>query len=93
MNLDRAGWLEMVTGVHEAGGGIEYFETRPEDYFLHGDVAYEIGEYDEALRMGGGRQEIEGYYFIRWEKGADNVWRMDRIVAGRRAAPAPAEGM
>lgn len=93
MNLDRAGWREMVDDVLASGGGIESFETRTEDYFLHGDVAYEVGEYDENVVMGGARQTIEGYYFVRWEKGADAVWRMDRLVAGPRAAPAPAPEM
>lgn len=93
MNLDKAGWREMVAGVQESGGGVEFFETRTEDYFLHGDVAYEVGEYDEAVVMDGARQVIEGYYFVRWEKGADGVWRMDRLVAGPRAAPMPAREM
>lgn len=93
MNLDKAGWREMVNGVLASGGGVESFETRTEDHFLHGDVAYEVGEYDETVVMGGARQNIEGYYFVRWEKGGDGVWRMDRLVAGPRAAPMPAPEM
>ena len=54
---------------------------------VHGDVAYEVGEYDETLEVEGEQQTIQGYYFLRWEKGTDGVWRIDRLVAGPREAP------
>jgi ketosteroid isomerase-like protein len=87
INAGRAAWVTQVTDVMESGARLESFDTRTEDYFLHGDAAYEVGEYDETIVMGDDRQVIEGYYFLRWEKGADGVWRMDRMVAGPREMP------
>ena len=65
------------------------FDNQPYDRFLHGEVAYETGHYDEAVQIQ--EQEpmtIRNYYFLRWEKGTDGVWRFDRLVAGPREAPA-----
>jgi len=87
MNADRAQWLATVQEADAAGTRVAAFETRTDDYFLHGDVAYEVGEYDETFTMGESEQAVEGYYFIRWERGGDGVWRMDRLVAGPRALP------
>jgi ketosteroid isomerase-like protein len=66
---------------------VHSFETRTVDYFIHGDVAYETGEYDETVEMQGQTNQVKGYYFIRWEKGEDGKWRFDRIVASPREAP------
>jgi ketosteroid isomerase-like protein len=68
---------------------IEAFEARAMERFVHGDVVYERGEYDEAGTMGGQPFSVQGFYFIRWEKGADGVWRMDRLNAGPRSLAAP----
>ncbi len=57
------------------------------DQFVHGDVAYDVGEYDEIVEVEGEQQTIQGYYFLRWEKGTDGVWRIDRVVTGPREAP------
>ncbi len=57
------------------------------DQFVHGDVAYEVGEYDETVEVEGQQQTVRNYYFLRWEKGTDGVWRFDRLVAGPREAP------
>ncbi len=78
---------EYVRDFFSTGASISMFEPRAYDYFVHGDVAYEIGEYDETLVVSGEPQTVENYYFIRWEKGADGQWRFDRIVIGPRAAP------
>ena len=78
---------EYVREFFSTGASISMFEPKAYDYFVHGDVAYEIGEYDETLVVSGEPQTVENYYFIRWEKGADGQWRFDRIVIGPRAAP------
>ncbi len=87
VDLSGAAVGEFVRELFSTGASISMFETEPYDYFVHGDVAYEIGEYDETLVVGGEPQTVENYYFIRWEKGADGEWRFDRIVTGPRAAP------
>jgi ketosteroid isomerase-like protein len=60
------------------------FEVRPDERFLHGDVAYELGDYEEVTEVNGARESVEGNYFLRWDKGADGQWRIDRLVAGPR---------
>lgn len=77
---------EFLRGMFESAE-VESFEVRPFDHFVHGDVAYELGEYDEVIRMDGDARTIEGHYFLRWERGDDGVWRVDRLVAGPREAP------
>ena len=63
------------------------WDLRAYDHFIHGDVAYEIGEYDLTVEVDGQEQMVRNYYFMRWEKGTDGVWRFDRFVAGPREAP------
>ncbi len=63
------------------------FDIEAYDQFVHGDVAYEVGEYDETIEVEGEQQTIQNYYFIRWERGTDGAWRFDRVVAGPREAP------
>lgn len=87
MLLTRSEWMEMVGGMIASGGGVASFEPTVTETFLHGDVAYQIGVFDETLTMGGAAQEILGNFFIRWEKGADGVWRMDRLLTGSRETP------
>ena len=50
-------------------------------------AAYEVGEFDQVSEIGGEEQEAHFYYFMRWEKGVDGVWRMDQFVAGPREMP------
>jgi hypothetical protein len=60
------------------------FETI--DWFIHGDVAYTVGSYDETFQVEGQEVVARNYGFSRWEK-VDGVWMMDRLVAGPRDAP------
>ncbi len=87
IDLSGAAIGEYLREFFSTGATVSFFETETYDYFIHGDVAYEIGEYDETVEAGGEQQVVENYYFIRWEKGADGEWRFDRIVTGPRAAP------
>lgn len=59
------------------------------DFWLHGDVAYDIGRYEETVRMGADQEPmtVRNHYFMRWEKGSDGLWRIDRFVAGPQEAP------
>ncbi len=86
----RAGRDEFGTIVRElfgADGGVVSIDLRRDDLFGHGDVVYDVGEYDEVLATVHGEMRIEGNYFIRWERGDDGAWRIDRVVVGPRAAP------
>ena len=63
------------------------FDIEAYDQFVHGDVAYEVGEYDETVEVEGEEETVQNYYFLRWEKGTDGAWRIDRVVTGPREAP------
>jgi len=71
------------------GSGVEGYSLRMESYeiFVHGEVAYQIGEYDEGWQMPGEeRMEDRNYLFVRWKK-EDGTWKIHRVVGGAREAP------
>jgi ketosteroid isomerase-like protein len=73
------------SGVKDYSLHVDSFEI-----FVHGDVAYQIGQYDESYQMPGEeRTEDRNYFFAKWKK-EDGTWKIDRIVAGAREAPAEA---
>jgi len=69
-----------------ATGRVVSLDVEAYERFVHGEVAYELGEYDETIEVDGEQVKVQNYYFMRWEKGADGVWRFDRFVAGPRDA-------
>ena len=72
-----------------ATGRVSAIEMQTYERFIHGDVAYETGQYDETAQVRGQPPvTIKNYYFARWERGEDGQWRFDRLVAGPRDAPA-----
>ena len=72
-----------------ATGKVVSLDIQPYDRFVHGDVAYETGQYDETAQIPGQSPMVfKNYYFSRWERGEDGLWRIDRFVAGPRDAPA-----
>lgn len=77
-----------------ASGGvtIEEIDIRTSEVFVHGDAAYSIGDYDETLTVGPAAEtmNIHNNYFARWQRGADGMWQIDRIVVGAVDGP---EGM
>lgn len=77
-----------------AGGGatVTAIDIRTSEVFVHGDVAYSIGDYDETVVLGADAEPmaIHNHYFARWERGADGAWKVDRLVVGAVDA---AEGM
>ncbi len=86
MNITGAELPEFLQAFFETGS-VTGLQIRRLDLFVHGDVAYEIGEADEPLRVEGQEPVTrELYYFMRWMK-EDGVWMMDRLVVGNREAP------
>jgi len=76
---------ELFTGFFESGGKGFSFQPETFDLFVHGDVAYQVGQYDEDVQFGGQeRTVLQRYNFARWEKGNDGVWRISRFVAAPR---------
>ncbi len=71
------------------GGGGQVFslDLESQEIFVHGSVAYQIGQYDEAFQMpGADRMMVQNYFFARWEM-EDGIWKIDRFLAGPREAP------
>ena len=68
-------------------GRVVSFDVEAYDQFVHGDVAYEVGQYDETVEVEGQQATVQNHYFMRWEKATDGVWRIDRLVVGPREAP------
>lgn len=88
--VDRTGEA-FRTYVREflAGGKVTALDIQTFDRFVHGDVAYEMGQYDETAEVQGQPvMTFRNFFFSRWERGADGQWRIDRFVAGPRDAPA-----
>lgn len=88
--VDRSG-EDFRTYVRDffATGKVLSIDMQPFERFVHGDVAYEMGQYDETAQVQGQQpMTIKNYYFARWERGQDGQWRFDRLVAGPRDAPA-----
>jgi hypothetical protein len=91
--------LVLMPGVRVSGSEIrsflaEFVETMTLttwegeylDWFIHGDVAYEICSYDETYLVEGQEVLMRGHGFTRWEK-VNGVWMVDRMMAGPRDAP------
>jgi ketosteroid isomerase-like protein len=71
-----------------AGGVIRSVEFRTADIFVHGDAAYELGQYEETGQVGIQEPEhVSANYFLRWERQPDGSWKIDRFVSGPTAAP------
>lgn len=78
--------------VFGGGARVTGIDIRTSEVFAHGDVAYSIGDYQETLVMSEGAEpmEVHANWFARWERGADAVWRIDRLMTAPVDAP---EGM
>jgi ketosteroid isomerase-like protein len=75
--------------VFGGGARVETIDIRTDEAFVHGDVAYTIGDYEETLMMAPDAEPMVEYnhWFARWERGADGTWRIDRMVVGAVDAP------
>jgi ketosteroid isomerase-like protein len=82
---------ELVSFIEDffaAGGSVQSVEFRTADVFVHGDAAYELGQYEEVGQLAGQDPEyVSSNYFLRWERQPDGNWRIDRFVSGPTAAP------
>jgi len=94
------GWL-LRAGMNQRGADLhnlarEFFGPALQDYsihvdsfeiYVHGDVAYQIGQYDESWEMQGeARVEDRNYFFAMWKK-EDGTWKLHRAVGGAREGP------
>jgi len=78
----RAFVAEVLPTMTITGYYVELLEV-----FVHGDVAYLMGEWSEAVGIEGQEPELQvSNCFTRLEK-EDGVWKFDRDVCGPRDAP------
>ena len=88
MDLSGTALFEVVRGMFESGMQIHTIDVQSFETFVHGDVAYQIGQMDETLQTpGGDSDEAHDYIFTRWEQQSDGVWRISRFLGGPRDAP------
>ena len=80
--------FDFVREFFESGGEVFSFDVESSEIFVHGDAAYQIGQYDESFRFPGAEAaEAHNHFFARWEKADDGIWRIDRMLSGPRDAP------
>lgn len=80
-----AGFIEQL---EEASLTALSLDLEPFETWVHGDVAYQVGEYDETVRFEGQDPvDYANYFFCRWERQADGTWKLDRFLSGPRDAP------
>jgi ketosteroid isomerase-like protein len=89
MDLSGSDLFDFARDFWADGGQVLTFEMESSEVFVHGDAAYQIGQYDESLQFPDGAQlEVANFFFVRWEKQRDGMWRISRLMAGPREAPA-----
>ena len=70
-----------------SGGQVFSLDLESFEIFVHGDVAYQIGQYDEVFQLPNeDRSEAHNYFFARWEN-EGGTWKISRFLAGPRDAP------
>jgi uncharacterized protein (TIGR02246 family) len=88
MDLARAGFEGFIHEFWDGGGAVTAFEAEPFEVFVHGDVAYQIGQYRETVQFPDAEpEEAHNNFFARWKKQPDGTWKIDRFVAGPVDAP------
>lgn len=88
--VDMSGtvWFDYVREFFASGTQWHTFDVESFEVFVHGTVAYQIGQYDETATLGTGEPaEWHEYLFVRWLKGDDGMWRISRMLTAPREAP------
>lgn len=89
MDLAGQDFYNMGKDFFESGGEVFSAEWKTEELFVHGDIAYQIGEIHEAFQYPGQEPaEVHNHIFVRWERQADGVWKIGRFLASPIDAPA-----
>lgn len=88
MDLSGSDLYAFMEDFWENGGEVFEFNMETMEVFDHGDVAYEIAQYDETFKFPGGEpMTVHNYGFFRWEKQPEGDWKLHRVVAGPREGP------
>ena len=82
LSLEGDALAAFVDEFYAGGGRVLSVELQPREVFVHGEAAYELGRLEETARFRGREPEtVREDYFLRWERGGDGSWRIDRFVA------------
>jgi ketosteroid isomerase-like protein len=89
VSLDRASLLDGVRSIFGAGTRVRV-QRRTVELFVHDNAAYEIAQAEEVFATPGSARPdtTRNNMFVRWEKGADGLWRFSRAVVGPQGAGA-----
>jgi ketosteroid isomerase-like protein len=81
---DREGMFERMTWYYANGGTVDSYDLQTLERYVYNNAVYDFGAVDNVNHFNGIEYIINGYYFLRWIKGHDGVWRVDKSVAGSR---------
>lgn len=86
-DLQGSALFDFATEMFSSGLQFSEFDVESFDVFIHGDVAYQIGKYDEVTQMPGEEPtEYHDHFFARWVT-EGGVWKIDRFMGSPREAP------
>jgi ketosteroid isomerase-like protein len=81
---DREEMREAMTSYYANGGTLSSIVDQLLERNVYKDAAYDIGSFDMVGTVSGTQYTLNRYHFMRWTKGNDGVWRVDKNVAGPR---------
>ncbi|MFD0998089.1 YybH family protein [Ohtaekwangia kribbensis] len=83
---DRDGMHQQMTWYYGIGGTVDSYDLQSLEKHVYNNVVYDFGAYDNVNHVNGTPYIINGYYFMRWIKGHDGLWRVDKSVGGSRGS-------
>jgi uncharacterized protein (TIGR02246 family) len=73
-----------------AGGAVTDVRVDSEELDIDGATAYELGAWEERAALPDGAERVvNGRYMIRWRRGAEARWRIDRFLLASAPARPP----
>ena len=82
---DRDEQRDYITSYYASGGTLSSFTQKPlERNVYNNDVVYDMGIYNNVGAVNGTQFTIYEYYFMRWVKGQDGTWLLDKAMVGPR---------
>ena len=65
-------------------GQVTSLDIRPAKVYVHGNFAYEFGEYEESATVAGQSISVKNNYAMRWRRLESGSWVIDNLIAGPR---------
>jgi ketosteroid isomerase-like protein len=92
---DIVGFSEVRSAMSNAldsGRVLTGVTLEAEDIHVDGPVAFELGTFEERFRTGDEEEEMvrRGRYVIRWRRGAEAQWRIERFLRNHLPADSAA---